>query len=561
MEPTHIGSYENNGLCRSLVFWGWLMVLSGLTAQPSFAAPASEVLARVHWLGLKQVSADTNSAHFLEVWRLPQTTALVAQTLDKFSRWPGGGATNAAGALLRPLLDDLVASESCWELRAPTNLPSSALHPRILLAIRLPADRARLWQTNLAAAVEDLTGARPVPAKSGWLLRQTKAPQQIEFSRTGEWTLVAWGPDAGNSLPNSAGKAGGASVPASRQPPDGGASRADISDSLSKFADRIIRNRESLSNDWLAADLDPSYLIPCLATLNPQLSTLNQFHLTLTGQDGHVLTRGTFDFSRPLDLPLSPWEIPTNLIRGPLTDFTAVRGLAPWLAAMPGWQKLGLTPPPGQLYYWAQEGTPFQTFFAAPLPAASNQIWRLAGRLVQNANPWLATHGEGYFQWNTNPPALVWSRALLFFPFLKPVSVNQHDYVLGGLTPPAEGNPNPPPAESLRVIRDTHGLVFYQSEHTGIRIEDYLFNTQLFRLVFHKPQLPTTAAATVWLKHVEPLMGDSTTEVTQTGAAQLTLTRNSTVGCTALELHLLADWLESPQFPRGLHTFLAPPDK
>ena len=25
-----------------------------------------------------------------------------------------------------------------------------------------------------------------------------------------------------------------------------------------------------------------------------------------------------------------------------------------------------------------------------------------------------------------------------------------------------------------------------------------------------------------------------------------------------LELHLLADWLESPEFPRGLHTFSTP---
>jgi hypothetical protein len=47
----------------------------------------------------------------------------------------------------------------------------------------------------------------------------------------------------------------------------------------------------------------------------------------------------------------------------------------------------------------------------------------------------------------------------------------------------------------------------------------------------------------------------------RTGPAQLDFTRQSTVGFNALELHLLADWLESPQFPHGLHTFLAPPDQ
>ena len=78
----------------------------------------------------------------------------------------------------------------------------------------------------------------------------------------------------------------------------------------------------------------------------------------------------------------------------------------------------------------------------------------------------------------------------------------------------------------------------------------------MFRVIFHKPQLPPAAA--LWLKNLEPMLGDSTTLVTQTGPEQLGFTRNSTVGLTALELHLLADWLESPQFPRGLHTFPAP---
>jgi hypothetical protein len=41
----------------------------------------------------------------------------------------------------------------------------------------------------------------------------------------------------------------------------------------------------------------------------------------------------------------------------------------------------------------------------------------------------------------------------------------------------------------------------------------------------------------------------------------LELERDATVGLNAFELHLLADWLESPQFPLGLHTFLAPADK
>ena len=74
---------------------GWLLV-SALAVRPLAAAPPPATLAHVHWLGLKQVGADTNSARLLAVWNLPQTAALVAQTLDKISRLPGHGATNAA---------------------------------------------------------------------------------------------------------------------------------------------------------------------------------------------------------------------------------------------------------------------------------------------------------------------------------------------------------------------------------------------------------------------------------------------------------------------------------
>ena len=535
---------------------GLLLLASGLTGQQLSAAPAAEILARVHWLGMNRIGADTNSARFMSVWRLPQTAALAAQTLDKFSRWPGHGATNAAGRLLRPLLDDLVSSESCLEIRAPANSQPSALGPQpstlnpqpsFALALRLPADRARLWQTNLAAALETLTGVRPVPASHGWVLPQSNAVERIEFSRAGEWTLVGLGPDT--------------------------------HDLLSEFAARIARDRApSATNVWLEADLDPSRLAASISfsasdgekVAKPDevsadrrgevglktISTLNHLHLTATGEDGHVVTRGTLNFSRPLDLPLPPWTIPTNYIHQPLTSFTAVRGLAPWLAAMPAWQRLGLAPPPDQAYVWAPPGAPFQTYFAAPLPAAGNQLRQLAGRLVQNANPWLSTNGEGFIQWQTNPPGLVWIGALILSPNLKPVIVNQQDYVLGGLAPFAEGNPNPPPAEILRAVLGATNLVYYQTEQTGCRIEDDLFITQLFRVIFHKPQLPH--AAVWWLKHLEPMLGDSTTLVTQTGPEQLTFTRNSTAGFTALELNLLADWLESPQFPRGLHTFLAP---
>ena len=141
----------------------FFLFVAFLLVRTAVAAPAADNT--LHWLGLKQISADTNAAPFLKVWRLPQTTALVSQTLDKLSRWPGHGATNAASAALRPLLDDLVNSEFYLEIDTPTNSQSALRNPQLninsafrtpnsalLLAVHLPADRAKLWQANLAAA-------------------------------------------------------------------------------------------------------------------------------------------------------------------------------------------------------------------------------------------------------------------------------------------------------------------------------------------------------------------------------------------------------------------------
>lgn len=508
----------------------WL--LSGPAVTPLAAAPA----ARLHWLGLSAIGADPNAAPFLKVWSLPQTAALTAQTLDQVSRRPAAGQTNAATALLRPLLDDLIASESFVELDNFTNsqLPaaSSQLPSPICqfyLALRLPADRARLWQTNLAAAASVLPG--------------------VALARAGDWTLVGRGADT-NLL-------------------------------QSEFAARLTRLSAPATHDWFTADLD----LPRLAAAFPSplwgaggqrpgevglstnsqlpspishlLSPISRVHLTVAADAGNLLTRATVDCSRPLALKLPAWEIPTNFMRQPISSFTAVRGFGPWLAALPGWQALPLAAP-DQAFFWLQSGIPFEFHFAAPLPGATNQLAQLAGRLIADANPWLATHAEGQIQWQTNPPALVWKDAFMLSPELKPVVLDQREYILGGLVPLQNNPGTPPPAEFFRVLANP-ALLYYQVEQTGFQIDGNLLISQLIRLVFHQAQLPP--AVTGWLKSAAPLLGNCTTAVTQTGPAQLTVTRSSTFGFTALELDLLGDWLASPQFPRGLHTLLAPPAK
>jgi hypothetical protein len=523
-------------LCRFLVLLvagSWL----ALGGRSAIAAPLPvESVLQLHFLGTQQIAADTNSATLRSVWRLPETRALVAQTIDKLSRLPARGPTNAVSARLRPLLDDFVTSEFYLTLDAATNAQLATLEPRVLLAVRLSQDRDRLWRSNLAAVLTDLTGSRPVREPAGWLLQSTNAPKRVRCWRAHGWTFLASG------------------------------TVDEISES--RFADEIANSsKQAATNCWLEADINPSRLgglFPALdshlSPLNLRLSGFKHLHLTGSGEGGQVHTAATLDFFQPLPLPLPPWEIPTNLIHGPLTSFTAVRGIDRWLAKVPLWQKLQLAPPPDQAFVWAQTGAPFLTYAAFPMPAATNQLAQLAPRLVHDANVWLATNNvDGRFQCPTNLPGIV-SVFPIIAPFLKSALVNQHDFLLGGLFPLFAGNSGSPPAEIPAATLETPGLVYCETEHTRLRMSEASFIAQWFRIVFNKPGLPVKSAAVAWLLGLDPLFGDTTTIVTRSQPAQLCFNRRSTVGFNALELCLLADWLESPQFPRGLHTFLAPPD-
>jgi hypothetical protein len=100
---------------------------------------------------------------------------------------------------------------------------------------------------------------------------------------------------------------------------------------------------------------------------------------------------------------------------------------------------------------------------------------------------------------------------------------------------------------------------------TSSRIKHLIYLGQLARVTMGGSQLPANSLSMAWLTAASRWGAFSATDVTQTGPGQFTFNRKSSLGFTALELHLLADWLESPDFPLGLHTFSAkaastPPD-
>src|SRR6185436_18593249 len=132
----------------------------GCAQNPRGAAPAGatrstgsaeEPVLRLHFAGTGKLFAQPGTAKLKQVWELPGTLGLRNEALDRFARVPAhllasDLAKDSPGqaALFRSLLEDILTRESYFELRAA---------PEFALAIRLPEERARLWQTNLANAI------------------------------------------------------------------------------------------------------------------------------------------------------------------------------------------------------------------------------------------------------------------------------------------------------------------------------------------------------------------------------------------------------------------------
>ncbi len=503
-------------------------------APPPAASLSRELIGRIHWLGIKRLAAETNAGGFLKIWDLPESTRLEAQTLDKLATAPwrllkGEAGTNAASALLRPLLTDLVESEVYVETVGSTNHLLETV-----LAIRLDATRAALWETNLAGVLNSLTGIKPIRGmnqQTGWSLKKHDFPNLIEFKREGDWVMVGLGQDR-NAL-------------------------------LEDFKTRLARQRvpfeAEVATYWIESQFDLARLVPYFSFLSrsPEIA-VPRISVAVSGDGKNVLTKMDLQLSEPLS-ELKPWIIPTNLIDGTFVGLTACRGMEPWLRSQ-FWNDRRLGAPPNQVFIWSLPGVLMQTYFAAPSLQASNDVDRLGDSILRWSETRFSTNEFARFERSQTYNGLEWKGAPFVMPFLRSTETTNEEFIFGGFF-----TPNPPlrpfPQELADLLRKNPNLVAYDWELTGPRIDQWTYLGQFMRVALRKAQIPNGSAGLAWLQAMASRLGNSGTEAIKTDSNHLSLSRRSSIGLTALELHLLVDWLESPDFPRGCHTLRAPPAK
>ena len=491
---------------------------------------------QIHWAGREKLAVDPGATNFLSICSMPESVRLQKQTLDKLASAPwrllvdrstnSNGVSNAATSetLLRPLLDDIVQRECHLEVFGTNN------RTEWLLAVNLDDLHAKVWEKNIASAMQSL--AKPASANHGgraWQLPSAD-PNLIELVRVGDWTVLSANNERGEGHANLAGR-------------------------LKASADR-----DAASNAWLSAEID----LPQMArvygwNVKPSIDLPN-VSLLVSGEGQFVRTRGELNFAHPLDLKLDDWKIPTNSIHTWLGSFAAARGIGPWLAAFDGLKHIGVENPPNQLISWGVRGLPPEIYVSAPMADPGPVVKRLSSWVLAEEERRSLTNELFGFAEAVEFEGILWRGLPFLCPFLRATNELGQNFVIGGLVY-VRGDINPPPLDFFAGLYERTNVVFYDREFTTEQINQWTYIMQFIRYVSGKAQLDNNSAGIEWMKAVARRVGSSGTDITPTGPAQLTLTRNSGVGFTAPELNLLADWFESPDFPVGLHTFRAKPQK
>jgi hypothetical protein len=311
------------------------------------------------------------------------------------------------------------------------------------------------------------------------------------------------------------------------------------------------------TNFWLDVDLDLARVSRAFSLNWPLPDNTPKATITVIGDGQDVRTHGELEFPRPLPLELEPWNIPTNLIHNPLVGFTAARSIRPWLKSFKPWTDLQLGADPNQVYFWAQQAIPILDYCAFPVTNGSNFIGLASERLRQIANPWIASNRLGELARATNFDGLEWYGAPFITPQFRYAVADGGQFALASLVGPVFTNRDSPPDLFDAVVSRTN-LLYYDWEITQHRLDHALYISQLARFLSHKAQVPADSPSLLWLKAAAKKLGNCVTLVSEVDSTNLAFVRRSSFGFNSLEFNLLADWLESPDFPLDLHTFAAP---
>ncbi|MBN2506749.1 MAG: hypothetical protein JXQ71_08650 [Verrucomicrobia bacterium] len=505
-------------------------VLAASTAAPHAAESHAPPLAWYHAAGATRIAADANSATLRKLAALPEWRVLRDQVWTKLQQAPFAALrrdlpkdAQQLPDLWRPLIGDVFGAESVGAVRH-----TGGRH-EVALAVRLPEAKAALWNSNIAAIARAWKLPKPaplsVPNASGWETRAPAGAVGVQLARVRQWTVIGLG-----------------QAPLTLAP---------------AWVEVIARSGQPappLEDSWLEVRLD----LPRLGRAFPGLAALGlaPAEVRVVPKDGVLRTTARLRFPGKLAWTHEPWNIPTNLVTEPLISFMVAQGIAPWLKRLPGFSELGLETVPNQVALWGQVNPHVQSIATWPVPDATNAMERLHRTLPG----WMQRHCQvapGAFLWVSNAHTIVCRAVPFVFPSLSPLTDEDQQYLLSCFFPPvAITNPPPPELYAQFLGPGTTNLFYYHWELTSERLPQMSRLWQLIDIARNRVLPSSNQPSVRWLLAAAPLLGNASTEARQTAERDVTVTRRSHLGLTALEIATLLRWVDSSGFPL---TFAPPP--
>ena len=466
-----------------------MFVLGWLAGTVRAALPQPELIARIHFAGAQKLSAGTNASAFTNEFCSAEALALRQQTADKLSAWLAIWLPQQTGAAApggAASLRPLLDDLQQAEWFFGADAASGG-KPAVALCVKLEPQRAELWKAGLRPFFPSAIFTH----SKGWLIFQS-SPEAIPLGRS------------------------------------------------------LLLKTAGADTAWLAFDINWSHLAQWCPPL--QALSLPETQCQITAPDNQFRIQAKLLFPETLSLNLEPWQLPTNTLHQPFVSFTAARGFGAWLKSQPWMQPYELTPAPNQLISWALPQVPYQTFAAIPFADAAGALAQAYDRLKPAV---AAINAQNTVLMPMSVEATnreVSLRGIPFVaPYLRTVQEPSGQFLLAGAFPNTpRSKPLPPELFQRLAAKD---LAFYHWEITAERMPQLLHLNQLALMLTAHRQLGSETPSMKWIQKITPQLGNCVTEVTQTGPAELTLTRKAPGGLTAMEFFALGCWLEAPNFP------------
>ena len=435
---------------------------------------------------------------------LSSTNAVAFRKLvsERFAKWLAAGAGKSDAAVVNGLADlvsDLVCLDAGFELRQDAGSWEATV------AVKVPSTGRPLLGSQIKAVAASLG-------------------RTISLESAGDWLIAGVG---------------------------------------SKGAVPLGETKSAITSSGRPWKLDAGVLVSLEADL-PRLSVffgwpgspvrLGAIALSIAPQGENLKTTAKVTFPDAIMVGREMWNAPTNLLRDPLVNFTAIRALGAFLPQGSMFDTvIGRQMNQSQTYLWTLSQVPFQYYFAMASASPKAEMDRLGGAIPKAWNPILKASNSGEFGWNSNKTQLQMKGGALLAPFVLATNDATGGWITGGFFPFVP-NRQPAPKELMDEFQNRKDLVYYDWEISQERVGFWRVMGQISPVFGRKvagvdirEQRRLFSTTERFLDGVAPQLGNTVTEAKSAGPKEFSATRKSHLGLSGFELVHLARWLaDSP---------------